>query len=71
MSGTTTPPQRDDDAPSTEELILELSERPLASETVGVRRPDAIDEIIMMARAFIGSIEGRQFCHAVYNKRRH
>jgi len=68
---TTTPPDRDDDAMSVEELILELSECPLASETVGVARAPAIDEIIVMCRYYIMSIEGRRFVSQIYNRRRH
>jgi hypothetical protein len=74
MSATTTPPSRPDDAPSVEELILELSERPLSSEseTVDVSgRADAINEIIMMCRAYIVSIDGRIFARQLYNRRRH
>ena len=66
-----TPPLRDDDDPSVEELILDLSECPLASETVGVPRAPAIDEIIMMCRAYITSLEGRRFAAQLYNRRRH
>jgi hypothetical protein len=71
MSATTTPPFRSDDAWSVEELILQLSECPLASETVGIVRPAAVDEIIMMCRNFIVSIEGRTFVRRLYNRRRH
>jgi hypothetical protein len=70
---TTIPPTRPDDAPSVEELILELSERPLSTEaeTVGTSRSDAINEIIMMCRNYIVSIDGRIFARQLYNRRRH
>lgn len=71
---TTIPPARPDDAPSVEELILELSERPLSTETETVDvsgRADAVDEIIMMCRSYIVSIDGRIFTRNLYNKRRH
>lgn len=64
------PPLRSDDAPSVEELIIELSECPLAAETVFLQA-DAVNEIIMLCRAYVISIEGRLFAQHIFNKRRH
>lgn len=70
MPATIKPPIRPDDAPSVEELIISLSECPLAAETVFVQ-PNAVDEIIMMCRAYVVSIEGRAVARLLYNRRRH
>lgn len=61
----TVPPPRPDDARTAEELIIELSECPLASETV----PSAMNEIIMMCRNYV--IEWRLFARQPYTTRRH
>jgi hypothetical protein len=70
MPATTKPPRRPDDAPSVEELIIELSECPLSAETVFVQ-PEAVNEIIMMCRTYVVSIEGQASARLLYNRRRH